>query len=108
MATAAQTDTARIDRAATGVRILLTILFALVVRLVEAVLAVIVIFQLAYTLVTQQPPSPKVRDFANRVVAYLYRVTRFLTYNDAEPPFPFRDLPDPIEPPTDAYDVETP
>lgn len=92
-----------IDRAATGVRILLTLLFALVIRVVEAVLAVVVIFQLAATLVTGQPPGPAVRDFANRVCVYLYRVTRFLTYNDADPPFPFSDWPEALEPPTEAY-----
>ncbi len=96
---------ATIDRSATGIRILLTILFAVIMRLVEALLAVVVLFELGFTLVTQQPPSLKLRRFANEVVTYLYRVTRYLTYNDAEPPFPFTDFPGALEPPTDAYDA---
>jgi len=94
----------RIDRGATGIRIVLTILFALVARVVELLLAVLVVFELAFTLVTQQPPSRKLRDFANQVCAYLYRVARYLTYNEADPPFPFTDFPEALEPPTDQYD----
>jgi len=97
--------TSRIDRAATGVRIVLTVLFAIVARVIELLLTVLVLFELVMTLVSQQPPSRKIRDFANQVCTYLYRVTRYLTYNEAEPPFPFTDFPEPIEPPTEEYDV---
>jgi len=93
-----------IDRAATGVRIVLTLLFALIVRVVELLLTVLVLFELGFTLVTRQPPRRTIRDFANQVCAYLYRVTRYLTYNEAEPPFPFTDFPEALEPPTDDYD----
>jgi hypothetical protein len=93
----------RIDRGATGIRIALTVLFAVIARVVELLLAVLVVFELAVTLVTQQPPSRKLRDFANQVCTYLYRVTRYLTYNEAEPPFPFTDFPEALEPPTDEY-----
>jgi len=94
----------RIDRGATGVRIVLTLLFFLIARVVELLLAVLVVFELGITLVTQQPPSRKIRDFANQVCAYLYRVARYLTYNEADPPFPFTDFPEAVEPPTDQYD----
>jgi hypothetical protein len=40
-----------------------------------------------------------VRQFANRLVAYLYRIARYLTYNEGTAPFPFRDLPPELEPP---------
>lgn len=93
-----------IDRGATAIRIVLTVLFAIIARVVELLLTVLVVFELAFTLVTQQPPRRKIRDFANQVCAYLYRVTRYLTYNEAEPPFPFTDFPEALEAPTDAYD----
>lgn len=93
-----------IDRAATAVRIVLTLLFALIVRVVELLLTVLVLFELGFTLVTRQPPRRTIREFANQVCAYLYRVTRYLTYNEAEPPFPFTDFPEALEAPTDDYD----
>ena len=94
----------QIDRGATGVRIVLTLLFAIIARVVELLLTVLVVFELGFALVTQQPPSRKLRDFANQVCTYLYRVTRYLTYNEAEPPFPFHDFPEPLETPTESYD----
>jgi len=94
----------RIDRGATGIRIVLTLLFYLVARVVELLIGVLVVFELGFALVTQQPPRRTIRDFANQVCTYLYRVTRYLTYNEAEPPFPFTDFPEPIEAPTSAYE----
>lgn len=93
-----------IDRGATGIRIVLTLLFAVIARLIEVLLTVVVLFGLGFALVTRQPPSRKLREFANQVCTYLYRTTRYLTYNESEPPFPFTDFPDAIEPPTDDYD----
>jgi len=94
----------RIKRGATGIRILLTLLFAIISRVVGLLLTVIVIFELGVALVTRRPPSRKIRDFANQVCTYLYRLTRYLTYNEDEPPFPFTDFPEALEAPTDAYD----
>lgn len=96
-----------IDRSATAVRIVLTLLFAIIARVIELLLTVLVLFELGFTLVTQQPPSRKIRDFANQVCTYFYRLTRYLTYNEAEPPFPFTDFPEPLEAPTDDYDEAT-
>jgi hypothetical protein len=83
----------RIERAQTGIRALLSLLFIVVVRVAEAVLLVVVVFELGFALVTRRPPSPAVRAFALRVLDYAVEVVRYLTYNDDEPPFPFRDLP---------------
>ena len=94
----------QIERGATGIRILLTVLFAVIARVVELLLTVLVVFELGFALVTQQPPSRKIRDFANQVCTYLYRLTRYLTYNEAEPPFPFTDFPEALEAPTEDYD----
>lgn len=87
-----------IPRRETGLRILLTLLFMVVGSVVETVLAVIVLFELIATLATERAPSPRIRDFANRIIAYYYRVGRYLSYNESRVPFPFSDFPEPIEP----------
>lgn len=97
-------DEPEIERGETGIRILFTLLFWLIARVVGSVLALLVFFELIYTLVTCRLPGPRVRSFANRTVAYLYRITRYVTYTDAHAPFPFRDFPPAVEPPCPASD----
>ena len=91
-------DSAVISRGATGKRILLTILFILVVRVVETVLGIIILFELAFSLITRRTPSDRVLRFANRVVRYTFQIGQYLTYNRTDPPFPFDDFPDADEP----------
>jgi hypothetical protein len=90
-----------IPRSETGLRILLTLLFVLIGSVLETLLGVIVIFQLIVALATRQPPSVRVREFANRVISYYYRLGRYVTYNESRVPFPFADFPDALE--TDAW-----
>ena len=45
-------ETIVIDRSATGKRFLFTVLFVIVIRLVEAVLAFVVLYELVYTLIS--------------------------------------------------------
>lgn len=87
-----------ITRGETGVRILLTLLFFLIAEVIQAVIAVCILFELIYALVTTSPPAPRVRAFANRVVSYYYRIGRYLTYAEPCPPFPFREFPPEVEP----------
>jgi hypothetical protein len=87
-----------IERSQTGIRILLSLLFVVIFRVTSVVLAVVVVFELLSALITRQPPSDRVRSFANRTLSYLYAVTRYLTYNQAEVPFPFSDFPREVEP----------
>ncbi len=82
-----------IDRVETGIRALYTLLFFLIARVAEGVLGVVIVFGLLYTLITQHEPSPAVRRFSQRVVAYLVEIARYLTYNDDDAPFPFREFP---------------
>ena len=91
----------RITRVDTGLRVLLTLLFALVWGLIESVLAVIVVFALAWALVTRRAPPLRLRDFSNRLVSYSYRIWRYITYNDARLPFPFSDFPAALEDPAE-------
>jgi hypothetical protein len=87
-----------ISRGETGIRILLSLLFALVWSVVEMVLLALVVFELAFALITERAPGDRIRGFANRVVSYAYRIFRYLTYNDEVAPFPFSDWPSEIEP----------
>jgi hypothetical protein len=88
-----------IERKETGIRILLTILFALIAGVVESLLGLIVVFALLWALITKQPPSIRVRAFANRIVTYYYRIGLYLTYNESLVPFPFADFPEAFEEP---------
>ncbi|MEE2703129.1 MAG: DUF4389 domain-containing protein [Myxococcota bacterium] len=90
-------DEVTISRGATGLRILYTVLFFVIAQVLETVFSVIVLFELVYTLILEREPSPIVRRFANRVLSYFYRIGRYLSYNDSEIPFPFRDFPEEVE-----------
>ncbi len=91
-------EAADIPRTDTGIRILLTILFAVVAGVLRTVVTVIVIFELLFSLITQRVPSLQMREFANRVIAYYYLLQRYLTYNEATVPFPFSPFPPALEP----------
>ena len=88
-----------IERTDKVLRIAYSLLFALIISVLETVLGAIVIFQLLYSLVTKQEPSRRVADLGNRIAAYFYRMVRYLTHNTDERPFPFADFPKALEPP---------
>jgi hypothetical protein len=88
----------QIERKDTGIRILLSVLFIFVVHIGHAVIGAVTLFSLVFALITKRPPGDRVRQFANRTASYLYRVLRYLTYNESEPPFPFADFPQELEP----------
>jgi hypothetical protein len=89
--------TPTIEPKETGVRILFSVLFSLIVVILVGILGVVTVFALLYALVTQRVPTDPVRRFANRTISYLYRSLRYLTYNDTEVPFPFSDFPGELE-----------
>lgn len=82
-----------IEREQTGIRILYTILFVLVIQVVEFVLGLVILFELGFALATRSGPPDRVRAFADRVLRYAYQVVQYLTYNRDDPPFPFDDFP---------------
>ena len=82
-----------VDRVETFIRLLYTLLFFLVIRIVEAAVAVIVFFQLSFALITNRTPNPAVNAFARRVIEYGYQIGHYVTYNRDQPPFPFDELP---------------
>jgi hypothetical protein len=87
-----------IPRLETAHRIGLTVLFAIVSSVLRTVLGAIVIFELLFALITRREPSWRVRELANQIIAYHYRLLRYLTYNESRVPFPFSDFPEPLEP----------
>jgi hypothetical protein len=94
---AAQASGREIDRKDTGIRILLTLLFGLIAGVVESVAALIIVFALVWALITRQPPGLRVRELANRIITYYYRIGRYLTYNESLVPFPFSEFPEALE-----------
>lgn len=82
-----------IDRADTGVRILLSLLFFVIVRVVETVLLVVILFELIAALITRREPSAQVKRFASRALSYAVVVVRYLTYHSDQAPFPFEEFP---------------
>jgi hypothetical protein len=93
-----ETEEHEIERVDTGIRFLLTLLFFVIARVMETILAVVILFDLIYVAITKSPPPERLRGFANRAIAYFYRVGRYLIYAEADAPFPFSDFPDEIEP----------
>lgn len=93
-----------IERGDTAIRLGLTLLFVLVNGVLNSILGVTVIFELLWALVAKLPPSPQIRSFANRLIAYQYRIKRYMTYNESVVPFPFGEFPDELEP--SAFDPE--
>jgi hypothetical protein len=89
----------QIERKETGIRILLTVLFVVILRAVDVVLGVIVLFQLVFTLITKRRPGDQVARFANRIITYVVQLLRYVTYQDDHRPFPFSDFPTESAPP---------
>jgi hypothetical protein len=94
---AARGSACEIDRKDTGIRVLLTLLFALIAGLVESVVGLIIVFALLWAFITKQPPGLRVRALANRIITYYYRIGRYLTYNESLVPFPFSEFPEALE-----------
>ncbi|MDG1896110.1 MAG: DUF4389 domain-containing protein, partial [Fuerstiella sp.] len=63
-----------IDRSTTGKRILFTVVFAVIGRLIEGVLAFVAVYQLLYTLITKRPPNDRVTRFASRLLRYALEI----------------------------------
>lgn len=99
MQTDAAVDTVRdlpddaIPRTETGLRLLYTLLFAVIAQVVAWMLAVLVAVQTISALVTRREPHPRLRTFGEGVARYLQEMCRYVTYNEPAPPFPFSDLP---------------
>lgn len=83
-----------VERVETLIRLLYTLLFFLIIQVLEAAVGVIVFFQLLFALITNRTPNPAVTDFGRKVIEYGYQIGHYVTYNRARPPFPFDELPE--------------
>ena len=83
-----------LPRTETGLRLLYSAVFAIVLHIVAAILSLLVLFQLAFALATRQNPHPRLKAFGDSLARYTRQVMSYVTYNEAEPPFPFTDLPE--------------
>ena len=100
-------ESPELDRGAIALRAVFSLLVALILSVLNSLLGILVIFQLAYSFVTRRVPSARVRELGNDVTAYYYQVLRYLTHNDSRIPFPFSDLPAPLEAGRPAYATDS-
>ena len=79
-----------------AIRLLFTILFMIVFEILKIIIQVSVLFQYVYLLISKTYNSP-VRNFSNKVSVYAYKVLRYITLNENEKPYPFKDFPKEFE-----------
>lgn len=87
-----------IPRGKIGVRLVYTLLFVVILSLVNFMIQLIALVQFVILLLTRSYSEP-LRSFSNKAAAYVYRLVRYITLNDNTRPFPFRDFPDELEKP---------
>jgi len=87
-----------VTRGQIAIRLLYTFLFLAVFGILKAIICLTTLFQFVYLFITLQHSEP-VRVFANKVVAYIYRVSRYITLNENLRPFPFAEFPEAMESP---------
>ena len=73
-------------------RLLFMVLFALILYVTGFVMAVVVVLQFLFALITGQD-NPNLRRFGQSLAQYIYQTLCFLTYNREDKPFPFDDWP---------------
>lgn len=91
-----QTEQASVSRKNISVRLLYTLLYLIALEVVKVVIQLTVLFQFAHLLISKKHSEP-LRTFSNRLSAYVYRLTRYLTLNENTRPFPFSEFPSEME-----------
>lgn len=79
-----------------AIRLLYTVLFLIVFEILKIIIQLSVIFQYIYLLISKTYNNP-VRNFTNKVSVYAYKVLRYLTLNENDKPYPFKDFPKEFE-----------
>lgn len=96
----AQNDTSAetpLSRTKVLIRLLYSILFLVILSIVNFLIQLATVFQYIMLLITLKPSEP-VRRVSNQLAVYGYRVMRYLTLNDNTRPFPFTEFPPEMEP----------
>ncbi len=86
-----------VSRKQIGIRLLYTILFLVILGIMLVITKVVVVFQFIYFFSTRKP-NESVRKFSNKISTYIYRIFRYITLIESQPPFPFTDFPPELEP----------
>ena len=81
-----------IKEQSTWIRGFFMLVFLVIYGVSKAVLIAVVIFQFVSRLLTRQTNS-RLQVFSVSLVAYLYQIALYLTYNSEEQPFPFGEWP---------------
>ena len=68
------------------------LLFIIISRIIDAIVVLIAVFQLFYTLVMRKP-SNNVMSFGKDLSLYLAEIVQFLSYNTETKPWPFSPWP---------------
>ena len=79
-----------------AIRLLYTILFLIVFEILKIIIQLSVIFQYIYLLISKTYNNP-IRNFTNNVSVYAYKVLRYVTLNENDKPYPFKDFPKEFE-----------
>lgn len=74
-------------------RFVFMVLFAFVACVASYVVAVLIVIQFIFALVTGEGES-RLRSFGGSLSTYLFQILQYLTYNSEEKPFPFKDWPE--------------
>jgi hypothetical protein len=82
------------------IRLLYTLLYFLVFEINKIIIQIAVVFQYIFLFITLDYSEP-VRHFSNKLATYTYDVIRYLTLNKNLRPYPFNDLPEPLEEPVE-------
>jgi len=83
-----------LPRTDTGLRILYTIVFSIILNLAGGLLTLLVAIQLILALITRETPHARLKQFAELTTRYCVLIVRYVTFTDDEPPFPFSDFPE--------------
>ncbi len=86
-----------VSRKQIGIRLLYTILFLIILGIMLVIVKLAVVFQFIYLFGTRKS-NESVRQFSNKISNYLYHITRYITMNENQRPFPFTDFPSELEP----------
>ena len=79
-------------------RLLFTLLFLPLTGICNALVVLATLFQFLLLLITLKHSEP-LRAFTNRLIAYVYRLWRYISLNDSRKPFPVAEFPAELEPP---------
>lgn len=83
-----------LPRTDTAVRAVYSLMFAFIAQVVGGIITAIAAFSIVYTGITRREPHPRVQRLGAGLASYIQQVSRYVTYNEEQAPFPFSDLPE--------------